>query len=517
MKPFHEYISRHAEHTPDKEAVVVCNQRATYGRLERNASAIAEVLRSSGVTRHERVVIYAKTSVEVIAAAIGILKTESVLVLAHYGFGADKLIHQLTEVDARTLIVSAEEDLAPIMGKTSLARIVRIGNSASFPVATVEHLAPSSGSPSSVNQGLEDGEVRAIFYTSGSTASSKGVAVSNRNMVAAWQSVSAYLGDFDNEVILNYSPLHFDYGFYNIMMPLLAGGTSVTEAALPPEPEAMLAFIRREGITGLHVIPTALFHLLQARQEAFPKNEAIALRYIASSGQLLPPARIQRLRLLLPHVDIFSMYGLTECKRVTYLPPEEIDHRPQSVGKAIPGVRVFLATPEGTLIDQPGQTGELAVAGDLVMQGYWGKPELTKKIIVENLFGEDRVLFTGDLFKMDSDGFLYYAGRKDDVFSRRTFQVNPRDVEDVILTHDAVSEAIVIPVADEAVGHVPKACVVLRNGYTVSGDDLIQHCAERLDWYLVPAIIDFYDALPRTVNGKTSRSAVKAEQARSRL
>lgn len=517
MKPFHEYISRHAECTPNKEAVVVCNQRATYSRLERIASAIANVLRSSGVTRHERVVIYAQTSVEVIAAAIGILKTESVLVLAHYGFGADKLIHQLNEVDARTLIVSTEEDLAPIMGKTNVARIVRIGNSAPVPPTTVEHLAPSSGSPSSVSQGMEHSEVRAIFYTSGSTASSKAVAVSNRNMVTAWQSVSAYLGDFDKEVILNYSPLHFDYGFYNIMMPLLAGGTSVTEAALPPEPETMLAFIRREGITGLHVIPTALFHLLQARPEAFGKNDAMALRYIASSGQLLPPAHIQRLRQLLPHVDIFSMYGLTECKRVTYLPPEEIDDRPHSVGKPIPGVRVFLATPERTLIDQPGQTGELAVAGDLVMQGYWGKPELTKKIIAENLFGEERVLFTGDLFKMDSDGFLYYAGRKDDVFSRRTFQVNPRDVEDVILAHEAVSEAIVIPVADEAVGYVPKACVVLRNGYTMSGDDLIQHCAARLDWYLVPAIVDFYDALPRTVNGKTSRSAVRAEQARSRL
>jgi acyl-CoA synthetase (AMP-forming)/AMP-acid ligase II len=504
MKQFHDYVKDHAERTPDKLALTVSGREISYGALDELASMVAQRLVATGMREGDRVALHAPTSIETIACALGVLKAGFVLVLMHYGIAAEKLIHQLDDIKATTLIVPAGASLDELSGKVHLQFVMHMGEWRTRRYAGLNEVYPAC------NGGLDGNEVRVIFHTSGSTKDSKGVAVSNTNMVAAYTAVSGYLGGFENAVILNFSPLHFDYGFYNIMMPLLGGGHSVTESALPEWPEHLLDLILRHAITGMHILPPAVHYLLQAAPEAFQAEKIKSLKYIASSGQALPPKHIQRLRTLLADVVVYSMYGLTECKRVAYLPPDQLDQRPGSVGKPIPGVRAFLVDQAGQLITEPDCVGELVVAGDLVMLGYWNKPELTRRVIKNNLFGEGRVYFTGDLFKRDTEQYLYFVGRKDNVFTRRTFQVNPREIEHVIVAHEAVSEAVVIPVPDEVAGHVPKACVVLKKGRELSADELIRYCTAQLDWYMVPVMVSFHEALPLNLNGKTTASLLVA-------
>lgn len=504
MRPFHHYVKDHAELTPEKIALTVAGQQLTYAELDELAGAVAQQLLATGMTAGDRVALHAPTSLETIACALGVMKAGFVLVLMHYGISAEKLIHQLNDIKAKTLIVPAGASLDELTGKVDLQFVLHMG----------ERFSPGQWRTTGfdgLNEvlpvcdgALNGAEVCVIFHTSGSTKDAKGVAVSNRNMLAAYDAVSSYLGNFEDAVVLNFSPLHFDYGFYNIMMPLLGGGRSVTENALPERPEQMLELIRQHGITAMHILPPAVHFLLQAEPDAFQVEVFKSLKYIASSGQALPPKHIRQLRAFLPGVAVYSMYGLTECKRVAYLPPEQLDQRPGSVGKPISGVRVFLVDEELQRITQPDRVGELVVAGDLVMLGYWNKPELTRRVLRNDLFGEARVYFTGDLFRMDSEQYLYFVGRKDNVFTRRTFQVNPREIEQVILSHEAVSEVVVIPLPDEVAGHVPKACVVLKKGCELSGDALVRYCAKQLDWYMVPDVVSFHEALPRNLNGKTT-------------
>ncbi|ADO73038.1 class I adenylate-forming enzyme family protein [Stigmatella aurantiaca] len=504
MKLFHHFFERNVERFPDKKAIVLGAQSATYAQLDRMASRVAHALVDRGIVRGDRVAIYSEVSIEALAAVLGILKAGCVLVTVHHTFSQRKLLFQLKDSGARGLVTGISGDLEPIAEEAALKVILHTDPGLSSVGGRVADIRALDG-PEVFEAGGDDDDARlgTLFYTSGSSARPKGVLVSHKNMVAAFQSVTGYLENTPDDAILSYSTLASDYGFYNILMPLLFGGRAVVEKQIPEKPEQILEVIRREEVTGMQVFPPVIFHVCQI--EDLESQRIEPLRYISSSGQALPLKHIRRLRGAFPQVKIFSNYGLTECKRVAYLPPSEIDKRPGSVGKAIPGVRAFLVDDDGQLVTEPGRAGQLAVAGDLVMLRYWNLPEQTSKVLKDNLFGEERVLFTGDLFRTDQDGYLYYVCRKDDVFSRGGFKVNPREIEAHLLTHEAVAEVAVVPVADEAAGHVPKACVVLRAGAALSAEEVMQYCAASLDWHMVPTRVAFLDALPRTLSGKTSK------------
>jgi acyl-CoA synthetase (AMP-forming)/AMP-acid ligase II len=497
MTLFHHLFERNVQRFPDKKAIVAGERSATYGQLDRMASRAAQALVQRGVGRGERVALYAEASIEALAAVLGIFKAGCVLVTVHHSFSPRKLLFQLKDSGASGLVTGLSGDLEPLLQEVPLRAVLPLdGRGAAA-------WAPDDAGPFEAGADEDDARLGAIFYTSGSSADPKGVLVSHKNMLAAFHSVTGYLENTPHDTILSYSTLASDYGFYNILMPLLFGGRAVVEKELPARPEQMLEVIRREEVTGMQVFPPAVFRLCQA--EDLESQSIGPLRYISSSGQPLPLKHIRRLRGAFPRLQIFSNYGLTECKRVAYLPPSELGQRPGSVGKAIPGVRTYLVDDDGQTLMARGQTGQLAVAGDLVMLRYWNRPEQTAQVLKEHLFGEERVLFTGDLFRTDAEGYLYYVCRKDDVFSRGGFKVNPREIETVLLTHEAVAEAVVVPVADEAMGQVPRAHVVLRAGATLSAGALIQHCAASLDWHMVPTSVVFTDALPRTLTGKTSK------------
>jgi acyl-coenzyme A synthetase/AMP-(fatty) acid ligase len=232
-----------------------------------------------------------------------------------------------------------------------------------------------------------------------------------------------------------------------------------------------------------------------------------SLRYLTNAGAAMPLDHIAKLRKLLPHVKIYSMYGQTECTRVTYLPPDQIDVRPGSVGRGMPNQEHYIVDESGNRVG-PGIEGELVVRGSHVMKGYWEMPEATDRALHPGRFPWERVLHTGDLFKTDEEGYLYFVGRKDDIIKSRGEKVSPREVENVLCRLPGVLEAAVVGVPDPLLGQAIKAFVVLAPGERRSERDIIGHCLASLESFMVPKSVELVASLPKTDTGKVKKRAL---------
>jgi long-chain acyl-CoA synthetase len=228
------------------------------------------------------------------------------------------------------------------------------------------------------------------------------------------------------------------------------------------------------------------------------------LRYITNTGAALPTQHIMKLRELFPQTRVYSMFGLTECKRVSYLPPSQLDIRPTSVGKAMPNVEVYIVDEQGHRLP-PGQVGELVVRGSNVMQGYWELPEETAKMLKPGPLPGERVLYTGDLFQMDAEGYLYWIGRKDDFIKSRGEKVSPKEIENVLYSLEGVALAAVVGVPDKILGQAIKAVITLQEGAHLTDKDILRYCAKHLEEFMIPKLVEFRTSMPRTSNGKIDK------------
>lgn len=508
MQLFHQVIADNAHKYPTKTAIVLDGVATSYQDLQQQADDIASLLPTLGIVPGDRVGLYSAICVEQIAAFLGLLQAGAITAATYHTLSRAKLIRQLKHSGTRVLITDCTDDLPELIEQTALELILL---TVPAPVTTPQIIQLEDAIARHPRQKAlpaaplpEDPErPTSIFYTSGSTFNPKGVLVNHRIMLAACSRVTAYLQITPDDRILSYSTLAFDYGVYNVMMPLFAGATSIIESRPASSAQSVLTVVEREAVTAMHVFPPVFFLLANTGRQW--QARVPSLRYISSSGQALHARHIQQIRQALPRVQIFSSYGLTECKRISYLPPEEIDQRPTSVGKPLPGVHVYLVDAQCRLIDQPGLVGELLVASDYLMLEYWNMPEANAKAFVLDAFGHSRLLRTGDLFKQNAQGYLYYVARKDDVFTRNTWNVNPREIEQCLASHPAVAEVLVVPVADESAGSVPKACVVLEAGHGQTSEQaLLDYCKAHLDWHMVPTHCVFLEALPKTDSGKVA-------------
>ncbi len=230
------------------------------------------------------------------------------------------------------------------------------------------------------------------------------------------------------------------------------------------------------------------------------------MRYITNTAAALPTRHIVDLRQRLPHVKIYSMYGLTECKRVSYLPPDELDARPSSVGRGMPNEEVYVVDESGERMTSG--VGELVIRGSNVMKGYWELPEETSRRLKPGPFPGEQVLYSGDLFRMDEDGYLYFLGRKDDIIKSRGEKVSPREVENVLYELPAVAEAAVVGVEDALLGQAIKAVVTLKDGATLTEREVLAHCTARLENFMVPKLVEFRASLPKTTTGKIDKKTL---------
>jgi acyl-CoA synthetase (AMP-forming)/AMP-acid ligase II len=280
------------------------------------------------------------------------------------------------------------------------------------------------------------------------------------------------------------------------------GGTLVLEKQfLYPQP--YLELIGKERVTGLPIVPTMTAILSNLKSlEGFDFS---SVRYITNTAQALPAHHIRLLRTHMPQARIFSMYGLTECKRALYLPPELIDTKPDSVGIPMPNTEAWLEDDAGHRIGAPDEVGELIVRGTHVMPGYWNRPDESAKTLRPGRYPFERELKTGDLFRRDADGHLYFVSRKDDLIKTGGERVGPREVEDAIQSLPGVKEAAVIGVPDEVLGFAIKAFVVVREGASLTAADIVKGCQARIERYMVPKHVEFRSELPRTATGKLSK------------
>jgi acyl-CoA synthetase (AMP-forming)/AMP-acid ligase II len=229
-----------------------------------------------------------------------------------------------------------------------------------------------------------------------------------------------------------------------------------------------------------------------------------SVHYFTNTGAPLPVEHIEKLRRLFPQAKIFSMYGLTECKRVSYLPPAEIDRRARSVGRAMPNVEAYVVDETGERVP-PGTVGELVVRGSNVMAGYWELPEATAGALRPGPVPGELVLHTGDLFQTDEDGYLYFVGRRDDMIKTRGQRVSPREVEEVLHRLQGVAEAAVLGVPDPVLGTAIKAVVRPAPGARLTAQEVMAHCLQYLEDFMVPKLVEFRDTMPTTDTGKVSK------------
>jgi acyl-CoA synthetase (AMP-forming)/AMP-acid ligase II len=322
-------------------------------------------------------------------------------------------------------------------------------------------------------------------------------------MVFAAESIIRYLQNREDDVVINVLPLSFDYGLYQLLMVFRFGGTLVLEKGFT-YPALVLKRIEQEHVTGFPGVPTLFSVLLSMDLSSFDLS---SLRYVSNTAAALPPSHILHIREKFPQVRLYSMYGLTETKRTLYLPPEELERRPDSVGIAIPGTEVWVEDEDGQRC-QPGQIGELVVRGRHVMRGYWGAPQASSERFRPGPVPGERLCYTGDLFRSDAEGFLYFVARKDDIIKSRGEKVSPKEVENVVYRLEGVQEAAVIGIPDPVLGQAIKVFVVANNP-NLSESDIMRHCRANLEDFLVPKVVELCSELPKTSSGKIKKSDLR--------
>jgi acyl-CoA synthetase (AMP-forming)/AMP-acid ligase II len=358
-----------------------------------------------------------------------------------------------------------------------------------------------------------DRDLAALIYTSGSTGSPKGVMSAHYNIVAAATSITTYVGNVPDDIIIDVLPLAFDYGLYQLLMSCRVGATLVLETSFA-FPVQILDIMRKERVTGFPGVPSIFAMMLQLD----PSNlELPDLRYVTNTAAALPVSHIQRMRGLFgDKVRIFSMYGQTECKRTLYLPPEELDRRPGSVGIPIPGEEVFVV--DENLKELPaGEVGELVVRGANVMLGYWNKPEETAKTYLPGPLPGERLLRSFDLFRRDEEGFLYFVARTDDIIKSRGQKVSPKEVEAALYQIPGIIEAAVTGFKSDVWGESVEAHVVVEEGGRLDAETIIRKCRAQLEDFMVPERVVFHPAMPKTESGKISYSALRQGKAVAEL
>jgi acyl-CoA ligase (AMP-forming) (exosortase A-associated) len=350
----------------------------------------------------------------------------------------------------------------------------------------------------------------AILYTSGSTGKPKGVVLSHRNVVVGGSSVAQYLENDSNDRILSLLPLSFDAGFSQLTTAFVAGATIVLLDYLLPN-DAVRA-CERERITGITGVPPLW---MQLAQQKWPTTATTSLRYFANTGGKMPRDTLQRLRSLFPQAKPYLMYGLTEAFRSTYLPPSEVDARPDSIGKAIPNVEVLVVRPDGSEC-APNEPGELVHRGPLVALGYWMDPERTRERYrpapgqLAGLPQKELAVWSGDTVIRDEDGFLYFVGRQDDMIKTSGYRVSPTEIEEVAFQSKLIIEGVAFGVPHDTLGQAI-ALVAKAERESANTDALLSFFRARLPAYMVPMHVIWRDVLPRNPNGKLDRKTIKAE------
>ncbi len=518
-----DFIFEAARRTPHAVALSYQGVRLGYAGLAQQVDAVAAGLLAHGLGRAERVAVYLEKRPEAVTALFGAATAGAVFVPVNPLLKPDQVAYILANCTVRILITSRErlQQLADVLPRCpGLHTVIVTGGTEGIDGGHEHglHFVPWDGllhlAPPEPAQRAIDSDMAAILYTSGSTGKPKGVVLSHRNLVAGAHSVAGYLRNTAKDRILCVLPLSFDYGLSQLTTAFAVGACAVLMNYLLARD--IVETVEVEGITGLAAVPPLW---IQLSRLSWPGGHR--LRYLTNSGGAMQRATLDALRLALPHTRVYLMYGLTEAFRSTYLEPEQLALRPDSIGKAIPNAEVLVLRPDGSVCgdDEP---GELVHRGALVALGYWNDPQQSAarfRPLPARQGGlplPELAVWSGDTVRRDREGYLYFVGRGDDMIKTSGYRVSPGEIEEVVYASAMVQEAVAFGVAHPVLGQaiVLLACPVApADGVpAVSAAQLIAACKAALPAYMVPGWVELRAApLPRNPNGKIDRKLL-AEQ-----
>jgi acyl-CoA ligase (AMP-forming) (exosortase A-associated) len=510
MRPalVHHLIEQTAARLPDKVAVRHLGRETTYGELLEESRRMQAFLQEAGVRTGDRIGILLEKSVEQLTTMFAVSMAGCVFVFINPILRQEQIDYIVRDCDIRLIVTTGALARKNRLERPDALLYVDGDGPGWFPcwprIRERFHPAPETA------RRIPD-DTACLIYTSGSTGMPKGVVVPHRTVVEGAEIVSGYLGITESDRIVSVLPFNFDYGLNQATTSILHGATLVMHQFIFAKD--LLNLLRDEEITGfagMTPIWAKLFggkHTLKAEM-AFPR-----LRYITNTGGKVPRIVVERIRAFFPDTRVFLMYGLTEAFRSTFLPPEEIERRPDSIGRAIPNVEILVINEKGEEC-APGVPGELVHRGALITRGYWNDPEKTKQVFRRNplLNGQEHlnetVVYSGDLVRKDEDGFLFFISRRDEMIKTSGYRVSPTEVEEILVEIPGVSNAVVFGRELES---GDQGIIAVVETDTSDVRVLLSECRRRLPAYMVPHQINCEPEFPKTANGKIDRSFLKSK------
>jgi acyl-CoA ligase (AMP-forming) (exosortase A-associated) len=509
----HELLLNQAAQRPHAAALGYGAAQLSYGEASAQLRGFAAGLMALGLRRGDRVAIYLEKRFEAVIASFGTSAAGGVFVPLNPLLKPEQVGFILRDCDARVLITSPDRHalLQSTLANCPALRQVVLTDESVASGGAVQRWSALLDAPPATGHRVIDTDMAAILYTSGSTGRPKGVVLSHRNMVAGAKSVASYLENDERDTLLAVLPLSFDAGFSQLTTAFHAGARVVLLNYLMPRD--VLKAMEREKVTGLTAVPPLYIQLSQLE---WPQAINAKLRYFANTGGRMPRETLEALRARVPAAKPFLMYGLTEAFRSTYLPPEEVDRRPDSIGKAIPNAEILVLREDGTEC-APEEPGELVHRGALVGQGYWNDAEKTAeryKPLPGGVGGREAGLqlpeyavFSGDMVCRDAEGFLYFIGRRDEMIKTSGYRVSPTEVEEILYATQLVGECVAFGVDHATLGQAIQVIATAPTDQAELDITALQaECRKRMPAYMVPAGIEAQAGpLPRNPNGKIDR------------
>jgi long-chain acyl-CoA synthetase len=516
----HVFLSDRATKSPDKIAVIQGQKKVCYGEINQGVSRLASFFLKSGIRHGDRVGILSENSPEYIISYLGIQKAGGISVDINSQYSAYEIKKILNNCLASILLVENKYFKVAVetLNGTPFVKTVIIIDSQNkrlLPVLTMREKIPAhidlfilediikNDDLSGRFPEISEKDIASIIYTSGTAGEPKGVMLSHGNFTSNASSIIKYLHLTEDDIVMVVLPFYYSYGKSLLTSHIMVGGTLVLENSFM-YPNVMLDKMVKEDVTGFAGVPSTFAILLNRsniRNHRFPK-----LRYVTQAGGPMSPNHATELSDVLPNTQIYIMYGQTEATaRLTYLDPHDLSRKPGSIGKPIPGVEIELIKDNGTPAEK-GEEGEIVVRGENVMAGYWNNPEETKKV----LRGDK--LFTGDIGRMDEDGYFYIVGRRSDMIKSGAHRISPKEIEEVILEMKEIHEVTVVGIVDEILGESIKAFIILKDGFDMDTKTVQRFCRKKLAPFKIPKEIVFTREFPKTRSGKIRRHLLKDQK-----
>ncbi len=516
---FHQLLLDSADRDPDRHALGLKTAALTYGELAELTGRFAAGALTADLEASDRIAVYLPKAFETVAVFFGAAQAGGVFVPVNPLLKPAQVAYVLKDCNVRILVTSHDRllQIAEHLRHCGDLHTVVVTGADDSDLPDLGHVNVVKWKEFIAEKFVAtshrriDTDIAAILYTSGSTGNPKGVVLSHRNMVAGAHSVASYLENNREDRLLAVLPFSFDYGLSQLSTAFLKGAAVILMDYLLPRD--VIRAVDKHQITGLAGVPPLWNQLCKLD---WPDGARKTLRYITNSGGAMPTATLASLRERLPHTRPYLMYGLTEAFRSTYLPPEEVDRRPTSMGKAIPNAEIMVVREDGTPCG-PGEPGELVHRGALVSLGYWNDPERTKERFrsapgqPEGIVLQEMAVWSGDTVKFDEDGFLYFIGRKDDMIKTSGYRISPTEIEEVAYASGCVSEVAALGITHPELGQAIVLVAVLPVEGVADDDKLLSHCRAQLPNFMTPSRILWRDKLPRNPNGKIDRKTLTAE------